>query len=31
MQRALGIAGFIGFLVIFNLLSYFFHWGLILY
>lgn len=31
LQRALGIGGFIAFLVIFNVLSYVFGWGLILY
>lgn len=31
MERALGIVGFIGFLVIFNLASWFFGWGFWLY
>lgn len=31
MQRALGVVGFIGFLVVINIVSYACHWGIIVY
>lgn len=31
MERAAGTIGFIGFLIIFNLASWYFHWGFWLY
>lgn len=31
MQRALGVVGFIGFLVVINIVSYACNWGIIVY
>jgi hypothetical protein len=31
MQRALGVVGFIGVLIVLNVVSYACHWGIIIY